>query len=170
MSALPYSPEAEARFWSRVVLGDDCWSWSGSRNWGGYGRFQVAGREQAAHRYAWELAYGPIPDGMFACHRCDNRGCVRPTHLFLGTAADNMADRDAKGRQASGLRNGSHTRPERRPKGEAHGRQKLTEDQVRAIRKALDSGASYRELGEVYGVAAQSIRCIANRRNWAWLT
>lgn len=91
-------------FWDQVekLEGEDsCWEWRGRRRGRGYGYLPKpleGGTETAAHRAAWELEIGPIPDGLFVCHHCDNPPCVRPTHLFLGTNADNMRDMVAKGR------------------------------------------------------------------------
>lgn len=86
------------RFWSQVEKTETCWLWIGNRHAIGYGRCGVDGTHAAAHRVAWELTNGPIPDGMFCLHTCDVRACVRPAHLFLGTQADNMQDMVAKGR------------------------------------------------------------------------
>ena len=100
----------EERFWSKVDKSGDCWVWTaavvGSRNpkfdhVGGYGVFGIGRKVYRAHRVSWEMAHGPIPDGMLVCHSCDNRGCVRPSHLFLGDQADNVRDMDSKGRRVN---------------------------------------------------------------------
>lgn len=96
--------DVPASFWQKVDKGteDGCWIWTGARHRKGYGRFAVANRRKVyAHRYSWELAHGPIPDGLFVLHRCDNPPCVNPGHLFLGTNQDNMRDAAAKGRLVS---------------------------------------------------------------------
>ena len=95
----------ETRFWSKVNKTDGCWLWTGYRFHAGYGGFHESQPKRTvrlAHRVAWELTNGLIPDGLHVCHTCDNRSCVRPDHLFLGTNADNVADKVAKGRQAKG--------------------------------------------------------------------
>jgi hypothetical protein len=94
-------PKADpaARFWAKVQRGEGCWEWQGANNGKGYGCFGKEGsRPYYAHRFSWELHAGPIPDGLFVLHRCDNRRCVNPEHLFLGTQGDNMRDMIAKGR------------------------------------------------------------------------
>lgn len=91
-------------FFSRVEKTDACWLWIGSRDSHGYGKFSIKGRAVAAHRFSFELENGPIGPGVKVCHRCDNPPCVRPSHLFQGTQADNMKDMVAKGRSASGDR------------------------------------------------------------------
>lgn len=94
---------ASKRFWHRVVKSEGCWEWSGARFPRGYGHVQlrVLGPpdEIYAHRAAWRFTFGPIPDGLFVCHHCDNPPCVRPDHLFLGTAQDNVHDSQRKGRR-----------------------------------------------------------------------
>lgn len=91
------------KFWPKVEKAepDGCWEWKANRDRGGYGRMTVAGTPRkidSAHRVAWQLTNGPIPDGLWVLHRCDNRGCVNPAHLFLGTRTDNVRDMMAKGR------------------------------------------------------------------------
>lgn len=89
--------EVEFRFWSRVVKSDGCWNWTGSHS-GGYPRFVFRGTNWKASRVMWVLVNGEIPPGLFCCHKCDNRGCVKPDHLFIGTAKDNADDMVAKKR------------------------------------------------------------------------
>lgn len=87
------------RLFDKCLVGDGCWEWqASSRNSRGYGAIGVNSHPQLAHRVAWEVWNGPIPEGMHVLHRCDNRRCIRPDHLFLGTHLDNMRDAVAKGR------------------------------------------------------------------------
>jgi hypothetical protein len=90
------------RFWSKVDKGNGtgCWLWTGSKSGSlGYGQVRnEQGESEFAHRLAWRMANGPIPDGLYVCHTCDTPPCVRPTHLFLGTALDNTRDAVSKGR------------------------------------------------------------------------
>lgn len=88
------------RFWAKVKKTEGCWEWTGALTYRGYGTiYQTAPRTKApAHRVSWELHNGPIPEGMFVCHHCDHRKCVRPDHLFLGDSAANMLDARLKGR------------------------------------------------------------------------
>ena len=104
----------DKRFWRSVDTSGDCWLWTACLWPNGYGRISVKGRAVGTHRVAYELAYGPIPTGMFVCHKCDVPACVNPDHLFLGTNTDNVRDMWAKGR-GKGLdpHNGKLTRFQR---------------------------------------------------------
>jgi hypothetical protein len=104
-----------------------------------------------AHRYAWELTYGPIPEGLSVLHRCDVPRCVRPDHLFLGTQADNLADMTAKGRRSAGERSGINT---------------LTEDEVRRIRAMREDGAQLRDIAHAFGVTKQTVSRICRWELW----
>lgn len=135
---------------------DDCIEWSGARNSKGYGhcRDPITKRTRRVHRVAWEQTHGPIPDGMYVLHRCDNRACINVEHLFLGTQADNMADMRAKGR--------AKTAP-----GEQQGQHKLTEAQVREIRLAYAAGGiTHAALALRYGVVVSTVSNILTRRTW----
>lgn len=112
----------ERRFWPKVQKSDGCWLWVGGGDSAtGYGRIRSGGRgapQPLAHRVAWELTYGPIPDGLWVLHHCDTPRCVRPDHLFLGDAQANVDDAVAKRRQSHGERwFATHPRATRRPPG-----------------------------------------------------
>jgi len=122
---------------------------------------------------AWQITYGPIPDGLFCLHHCDNPPCVRPDHLFLGTAADNTLDMMRKGRHGpdvfpsykiAGDRHWSHRHPEKIHKGEMVGTSKLTESQVYEIRDT--KGVSISALARKYAVARCTIRRVIRRESW----
>lgn len=147
------------RFWSHVERsdGDQCWEWLGCRAHG-YGKFwaDVDGHRRllGAHRVAWFLAHGEWP---YTCvlHRCDNPGCVRPDHLWLGSMAENNRDRELKGRTVTG----DHA-------GQRNGRAKLTEDAVRAIRTRRAAGERRDHLAAEYGVTERVIYLVVHRRLW----
>lgn len=150
-----YCGTLEGRFWKQVdkASGEDgCWNWTSALNVKGYGMFSWSNRCTTAHRTAWKLINGPIPKGMFVCHTCDNRACVRPSHLFLGTAADNAADRNAKGRHAHGERMGSA---------------KLIQANVDYIRyRYAQGGITYRTLANEFGICKDHVGDIV--RNVCW--
>ena len=160
-------PPAE-RFWAKVTKtnGDGCWEWTaGTWQAFGYGKFQAGSgradnRAVYAHRYAWEMAHGPVPDGLFVCHRCDNPLCVRIDHLFLGTQLDNIRDMHAKGRAA---------RPDIErpiPRGEGHGNHRLTDEWVRRIRRDTARGLSPIEIAAALGVSHHTVRDVLKGRTW----
>lgn len=133
------------------VLPDGCHEWTGYKDKDGYGTLRVNGKDYKAHRYACIQKYGEIPSGQLICHRCDNPSCCNPEHMFLGTIQDNNSDRDKKGRQAKGAKNGSA---------------KLTEHNVRQIRRLSAEGYSQTRLAEIFGVKQTTISVIVLRKQW----
>ncbi len=119
---------------TKMAMLGECVEWGGGRLYSGYGVWTSPKDENGkrktwgAHRLAWTVLVGPIPEGQYVLHKCDNPPCVNTDHLFLGTHAENMADRNAKGRQARGESLAAKRR------GENHGLAKLSDDDVRAIR------------------------------------
>lgn len=155
-----------------------CWIWCGPMYKDGYGQVALLG-EHRAHRVAYSLAFGTIPEGKQVLHRCDNRGCVNPDHLFLGTHSDNMRDMTSKGRQATGDRAGPRLYPESRKKGESNHFSKLTEREVLEIRNKFRSictrrggdgkfrvSTNMRYLSQEYGVCYLCIKAIIKRKTW----
>ena len=143
-----YAPDD---FWQRVKKQENgCWLWQGPID-DGYGSVNWEGRDHRAHRIAYALTYGPIPNGLYVCHRCDVCLCVRPDHLFLGTAKDNAIDAVKKKRNYC---------------GERHHKAKLTLAKVIKIRANYQLGDCYAEIGRQYGVTAEMISAIIRRLSW----
>lgn len=138
-----------------------CWPWTAAQDGRGYGIMRVAGHNVRAARIAWVLAVGPIPPGLHVLHRCDNPPCCNPSHLFLGTHADNMADMRAKGRA------GNTAHPERAARGERHGSARLNATQVNAIRARYAAGGiSQPALAAEYGVHQATVWRIVRGLRW----
>jgi HNH endonuclease len=146
-----------------------CWLWNASINPQGYGKVKILGRSMAAHRASYIAHRGNIPSGMQVCHHCDVPGCVNPEHLFLGTCADNHADRNRKGRQAKGDRQGLRIHPDRAPRGGRNGAAKLTETEVLTIRQRLLDRDSIASIAAEFRVSKSTIRFIQHRRTWKHL-
>lgn len=118
---LEFTEQETAAFWEKVKKLESCWEWQAGFNGNGYGAAYFNGKQYRAHRASWIMAHGKIPNGMMLCHSCDNPKCVNPSHLFLGTQADNIADMVTKGRQAKGDSCSARLYPERRARGDKHG-------------------------------------------------
>jgi hypothetical protein len=129
-----------------------CWLWTGAIDGGGYGVFWTGGRNELAHRASYEMFLEKAPAGLFVCHKCDNRLCVNPEHLFIGTPADNSRDRNSKRRQA---------------KGEQFARSGIDAPTVRLI---LSSSLPDTEWAARLGVTKGAINHIRHRRNWSHVT
>lgn len=142
-------------FWARVSKSSGCWEWtgaiSGRTRYGddNYGTATYRGIRMGAHRAAWIDTYGPIPGGLWVLHHCDNRRCVRPSHLFLGTVQDNVADAQRKGRTARAAQRGPNA--------------KLNPEAVVAIRASLDGRAV---LASRYGVSGSLISRVRLGKAW----
>lgn len=147
------SPKYAERFWSRVDRRhpDECWEWQAGKFSTGYGQFWADGGTVYCHRIAFALSNGEIPEGMHILHKCDNRACCNPSHLVVGTHADNMADMVAKGRNVRG---------ERSPLTS------MRESDIIDIRRRYANGETQVALAREYGVRQGSISRIVRRTVW----
>jgi len=170
------SPLLPPRFWSKVnpagplpdhcpELGQ-CWVWMAGTAGSGYGEFSVGSRSDGTrrlvytHRHIYATLIGPIPDGLYVLHRCDNPPCVRPGHLFDGTAADNQSDMSRKGRH------GSVRHPERMARGERNGNSKLNDAKVFEIHRLTRAGMTQTAIARRFLVSRMTVRRIIRRENW----
>ncbi len=151
----------EVRYWKKVVQGNpgECWGWSGSASTAGYGKLSCGRKNEGEihiHRFSWIIHFGDIPDGLFVLHKCDNPICSNPDHLFLGTAKDNSDDMSSKQRNVT---------------GEDHHNAKLTDDDVRMIRKLYipkvrGTRRGMRSLAKMFKVDKDTIRAIIAGETW----
>lgn len=148
---MPKRPVTPETFWSRFDKTGSCWLWTGARISKGYGTVKLQRRSKLTHRVAWEWTYGPIPQGLWVLHRCDQPACGRPEHLFLGTHADNERDKAQKGRHAQGERNGLAV---------------LTASDVIEIRARRAAGELYRTIAKAFNITPTTACRIYRRRAW----
>ena len=159
----PNKPFIAAMFHKRAVTrfhnsyckkgASECWPWAKRRFKTGYGKFRIWGRVYKANRVAYFVAHKVDPGALCVCHTCDNPDCVNPAHLFLGTPADNVADKMRKNRHVASP-------------GERHGMHKLTETQVLAIRQA---DGSQRAIAKLFGISQKQVFSILHRKSWKHL-
>lgn len=149
-------PRTARPFWSLVDQTSECWLWTAGKS-NGYGVYR---HSLKAHRVSYELSFGPIPVGMFVCHKCDTPLCVRPDHLFLGTAGDNNADRAAKGRSRGTFHTGPD-HPATQRSGETHWQAKLSAVDVIAIRNRCALGEGQSKIAATFRVHPSTISRVA---------
>lgn len=151
-----------AHLLSRTVENErGCMEFTGCVQGNGYARATIHRKTDYAHRHIYRLLKGVIPEGMDVCHTCDNRKCINPAHLFLGSRLVNMQDAQAKGRMSSGEKHSNAV-----PKGERRHNTKLSEVKVRVIREVAGKVASNKELAEMFGVDSSLIGLVVNRKIW----
>jgi hypothetical protein len=172
---MKYSLKDVKRFWSKVApdfMG--CWEWQGGYDGHNYGKFWAQGHKNLrANRVAYEIVYGPIPNGLEVCHTCDNPRCVRPDHLFIATHAGNMSDASRKGRMpgsvSSPVRAGENhwmrRYPERIPRGSRRGHAKISEADVLQIRKLSETTPQH-EIAILFGIAQSTVSRLLKGFTW----
>jgi hypothetical protein len=144
----------EKRFWAKVVKSEGCWNWRGSTDSKGRANINTNGRPKYAAIVSWEMINGTVPNGLVVCHKCDNKLCVRPDHLWVGTQRENMQDMIDKGRM----------KLPPRTRGEKHPTAKVTWDIVREIRaNTTDTQAT---MAVRYGLCVSAVGHIKSGRNW----
>lgn len=148
------------RFWDKVEKTETCWNWKNSTR-RGYGAFKFNGKQYNAHRFSWYLTYGKWPKKE-ALHKCNNRKCVNPNHLYEGTQKDNVRDAIVAGNHFN-LRNARQLR------GEEKTQSKVKTKDVIEIRGMYKNGINARILGKKFGITRQTAWKIATGRKWSWL-
>ncbi len=144
----------EERFWLKVDMLGSCWEWRGKILKNGYGCLPFHKSYFLTHRVSWELSHDYSPGDLEVCHSCDNRRCVFPGHLFLGTQLDNMRDAVNKGRMNT-------------PRGEDSGNSKLTWQDVREIRRLrVEHGLLHKEIASRFRISTKQVTVILNNQQW----
>lgn len=133
------------RYWNKVQKTETCWNWTGCPITNGYGQSYLNGRLTLAHRAMWAECFGPVPDGLLVLHKCDNRACVNPDHLWIGTMKDNAIDCARKGRSPW---------------------KKLNKEQAMEIYNSVEPR---KQISRHYGVSESCVDGIKKRRGWAWM-
>lgn len=156
------------RLLNKIERVGECWIFTGTIGSSGYGNIGITRSQNiGAHRASWLVHFGEIPCGQMVCHTCDNKRCVNPDHLFLGTQSENMQDMIAKKRHCHGERHTSKTRPETVARGTRLPQCKLTEDDVRAIRHLFATNRTrHEDIANQFNVSRGSISMIINRKTW----
>lgn len=147
------------RFLSHVNIpenSNNCWEWNGAKFQSGYGKFTIKHKQYRAHRVSYALFVDMISDNLLVCHSCDNKLCVNPNHLWLGTTQDNTRDKVKKNRQ-------THVGA---PKGEKHGQHKLTKTDVYQIRELIEQGHTNIEIAKIFEVSNSTISDIKLGKRW----
>lgn len=157
---------AVQRFMAKVAIGSDgtCWRWIGAISGGKYGMFGMPGGNIRAHRAAFMLFRGPIPEGMSVCHHCDNPWCVNPDHLFTGTQKDNVADCISKGR------NSAPPVSDWRGRTKPHHWQRLTPAQALEILTRVRAGELQERIAADYGISSRTVSKIKLGQRWPQLS
>lgn len=146
------------RFWSFVDKQEGCWEWTGSLFKQGYGQFSYNRKNTKAHRISYLIHFGELPADLLVCHKCDNRKCVNPQHLFLGTHYDNVQDQISKNRRHDVT-------------GEKNGKSKMTIESVLELVRIVGSGQmSQNEAAKYFGISQGVISGIMLGKRWSYVT
>ncbi len=162
MTKIEWTSVTIDRFWSYVERGspEACWRWTRGFFGNGYGQFRVGARKVRAHRAAYELTRGSLGQ-LRACHRCDNRWCCNPLHIYAGADADKARDRNSMGRHRTS------TAPRPSMANELNPSARVTREQVDEIRQLARAGAIQRELAERFGLSQSQVGNIVRGKCWA---
>lgn len=144
------------RFFAHVEKGPNCWTWTASKMNSGYGQFSIAGTMRQAHRAAYELLVGPIPQGMLILHDCDNKLCVNPAHLRIGTHSENIKDAYAR-----------RLRSKPDVSGEKHPRASITKTDAKRMRLLRESGLTVTAIAALFGVKRSLVSDVVTNRSWS---